>query len=247
LARHSIEVSEEAGVRYLHFGSEWVQGAMRIARPLALELDYTRDMAMGLAARALAAPVRTVLQVGLGAASVTKHIAHAYPDVKQTVLEINPQVVAVAHTSFKVPTDAPLEIVETDAVGWMHDARLSVKFDCIMVDGYDQHARFGGLGSREFYADCRRHLAKDGVLILNLFGRSRGYRAQLDALDDVFKSRVLALPPIEGGNSVVLAATGAALALDAEDIDAELARTGMSAKFRAGSLQRLRASGVKAL
>ena len=39
-----IEVSEEAGVRYLHFGSDWVQGAMRIARPWSLELDYTREM-----------------------------------------------------------------------------------------------------------------------------------------------------------------------------------------------------------
>ena len=30
---HSVDISEEAGVRYLHFGSDWVQGAMRIARP----------------------------------------------------------------------------------------------------------------------------------------------------------------------------------------------------------------------
>ncbi|MEP7062594.1 MAG: spermidine synthase, partial [Betaproteobacteria bacterium] len=29
----SIEVSEEDGVRYLHFGTHWIQGAMRIARP----------------------------------------------------------------------------------------------------------------------------------------------------------------------------------------------------------------------
>src|SRR6185369_14340626 len=40
----SIEVSEEDGVRYLHFGSRWIQGAMRIARPYALELEYTRDL-----------------------------------------------------------------------------------------------------------------------------------------------------------------------------------------------------------
>ena len=33
------------------------------------------------------------------------------------------------------------------------------KFDCIMVDGYDQHARFGALGSEAFYRDCRARLA----------------------------------------------------------------------------------------
>ena len=44
-------VSEEDGVRYLHFGSRWIQGAMRIARPFALELPYTRDMMFPLLLR----------------------------------------------------------------------------------------------------------------------------------------------------------------------------------------------------
>ena len=49
--KHSVDISEEAGVRYLHFGSDWVQGAMRIARPWALELSYTREMMAGLLLR----------------------------------------------------------------------------------------------------------------------------------------------------------------------------------------------------
>ena len=44
----SIEVSEAQGVRHLHFGSHLVQGAMRIARPLSLELEYTREMMLPL-------------------------------------------------------------------------------------------------------------------------------------------------------------------------------------------------------
>ena len=47
----SIEISEERGVRYLHFGSHWIQGAMRVARPWALELEYTRDMMLALLLR----------------------------------------------------------------------------------------------------------------------------------------------------------------------------------------------------
>ena len=65
----SIEVSEEAGVRYLHFGSRWVQGAMRLQRPWALELEYTRQMMAPLVMRPAAAWPRDVLIVGLGAAS----------------------------------------------------------------------------------------------------------------------------------------------------------------------------------
>ena len=46
-----ILVSEAAGVRYLHFSSDWIQGAMRVARPYALELEYTREMMAALLLR----------------------------------------------------------------------------------------------------------------------------------------------------------------------------------------------------
>ena len=46
-----IEIREARGVRTLHFGSDWVQGAMRIARPWSLELAYTREMMAGLLLR----------------------------------------------------------------------------------------------------------------------------------------------------------------------------------------------------
>ena len=35
-------ISESAGVRYLHLGTPWIQGAMRIDEPLAIELEYVR-------------------------------------------------------------------------------------------------------------------------------------------------------------------------------------------------------------
>src|SRR5512136_2351991 len=63
----SIETSEEHGVRYLHFGSRWIQGAMRVARPWALELEYTRDMMMALLLRPAPQWPRKVLLIGLGA------------------------------------------------------------------------------------------------------------------------------------------------------------------------------------
>ena len=64
-----IDIREEAGVRTLHFGSDWIQGAMRIARPWQLELDYTREMMTSLILRDPAHYPRKVLLIGLGAAS----------------------------------------------------------------------------------------------------------------------------------------------------------------------------------
>ena len=37
-------ISEFDGVRYLHLGTPWVQGAMRIKTPNAIELEYVQRM-----------------------------------------------------------------------------------------------------------------------------------------------------------------------------------------------------------
>ena len=39
-----VTLSEQDGVRYLHFGTEWVQGAMRIRKPDWPELEYAQQM-----------------------------------------------------------------------------------------------------------------------------------------------------------------------------------------------------------
>jgi spermidine synthase len=222
-ASHSIETSEEGGVRFLHFGSEWVQGAMRIARPYALELEYTREMMGCLLLRGDPDWPKSVLQIGLGAASLTKFLHRHGPATRQTVVEINPDVVAMAVQSFKLPLDAPnIDIQIADGVGWMKQSKA--KFDCIMVDGYDHNARFGALGSEDFYRDCRARLSKRGVLVLNLFGRAHGYRAQLDYLRAAFDDRVLALPPVEGGNAIAFAVVGERAVIESQCLRDEAQR-----------------------
>ena len=46
-ARQTLEpatMSEQDGVRYLHLGTPWVQGAMRVRKPQAIELEYVQRM-----------------------------------------------------------------------------------------------------------------------------------------------------------------------------------------------------------
>jgi spermidine synthase len=220
ISGHSIETSDEAGVRFLHFGSEWVQGAMRIARPWALELEYTREMMLCLAIRADEAWPKRVLQIGLGAASLTKFLYRHRPDCHQTIVEINPGVVAAARSMFKLPEDSEhLDIHIADGIRWMKEG--SKKYDLIIVDGYDENARFGGLGSEDFYRDCAKRLSNEGLLTLNLFGRSRGYSKQIHSLNNAFNDRVLALPANPEGNAVAFAAAGEKIILDLPTLHAD--------------------------
>ena len=90
-----IDISEAAGVRYLHCGSDWIQGAMRIRKPNALELAYTREMMAGLLLRdGLAEDAgqwpKKVLIIGLGAASLAKFVHHNCPQARVKVVEIAP-------------------------------------------------------------------------------------------------------------------------------------------------------------
>jgi spermidine synthase len=218
----SIEISEERGVRYLHFGSPWVQGAMRIARPWALELEYTREMMMPLVLRADAAWPASALQIGLGAASLTKFLHRNRPDARLTVVEIAPDVVAAARQFFKLPDESPrLRIEIADGHDYMAAARR--RFDLIVVDAFDAKGRSGMLDSIPFYLNCRARLADAGMLAVNLLDRHKGAKASLERLRAAFDGRVLVLPPCEAGNTVAISVSGAPIRESFDELRASAA------------------------
>jgi spermidine synthase len=202
-----ILVSEEAGVRYLHFSSNWIQGAMRIARPYALELEYTREMMAALLLRPDPEWPRRVLLIGLGAAALAKFLHRYRPQARLTVVEIEPNVVATARQHFRLPDeDARLRIVIGDGADYVVTTRH--RFDLILVDGFDAEARTGRLDSLPFYADCRACLSNEGLLAANLLGKRRGFQASLGRLERAFDGRALAFPSCDAGNVVAFAAAG---------------------------------------
>lgn len=213
----AITISEARGVRFLHFGSPWIQGAMRIARPWALELEYTRDLMFPLLLRGDGTWPRTVLQVGLGAASITRFLHRHFPETKVTVVEIDPLVVVAAYQYFRMPDEgAHLRVIEADAVD--HMAAGDSKHDLIVVDGFDDKGRAGMLDTEAFYLNCSRRLARNGMLSVNLLTRTRGVGASVERLRRAFDGRVLVLPPSEAGNTVAIAMTGSPVAESAQSL-----------------------------
>ncbi|MBI5007697.1 MAG: fused MFS/spermidine synthase [Nitrosomonadales bacterium] len=204
---YPIDISEEGGVRFLHFGSLWIQGAMRIARPWHLELDYTREMMTSLLMREGRHFPRRVLLIGLGAASLTKFLYRNYPLTRLTVVEIEPRVVAAARQFFKLPDDPKrIDIVIEDGARFV--AENDKTWDLILVDGFDEDARPGELDTLPFYQLCRARLNDNGIMAVNLLGRSRGFQASLDRIREAFDGRALAFPSTESGNVIALAASG---------------------------------------
>lgn len=196
----ALSLSETDGVRYLHFGSEWVQGAMRLRRPYHLELEYQAQM---MAPLLLCPQPRHIVQLGLGAAALTKFCWRHCPRARVTAVELAPEVIAAARRWFRLPPDDErLRVVQADARQFVADRRLRASADWLQVDLYDAAAAGPVYDDVGFYRACRRLLRPRGVAAVNLFGRS--FAGSLSAIAAAFGGRVWALPPTATGNQVVL-------------------------------------------
>ncbi len=204
---HPIEISEEAGVRNLHFGSDWIQGAMRIRRPFALELAYTREMMASLLLRPEPGWPRRALLIGLGAGSLAKFIYRNLPETRMTVVEIDERIVPIAQQYFSLPVD-PLRLKLVIADGAEYLNQVKGRYDAIFVDGFGADGRAGALDTAEFYQDCRSHLSQDGLMTCNLLGRSRGFLAGVERINQAFERRATVFPSLDSGNAIAFGAVG---------------------------------------
>jgi len=197
-----VTLSEMDGCRYLHFGTEWVQGAMRIRKPDWLELEYAQQM---MAWMLFIDKPQHIVQLGLGTAALTKFCYRQFPDAQVTAVELNPAVIQICQTMFKLPdNDARLTVLEMDAEQFVADINRHKTLDVLQVDLYDATARGPVLDSPEFYQACSDCLKPDGIMTVNLFGDHPSYLKNIKAMQFVF-DRVICLPEVHDGNVIAIA------------------------------------------
>jgi spermidine synthase len=193
-------ISEQSGIRYLHFGTEWVQGAMRVRRPNDLVLAYTQQMMAWLLFREPGADDDIGI-MGLGAGSLLRYTLHRTP-ARVCTVEWNPMVTAICRSHFRLPESARSEIDHCDAADWVREPRNIGRYAALMVDLYDATAQGPVRGSPEFYRDCAHALTDDGVITVNLFGEHASFEPNLEGLRAAFPKGLLVLPEIDAGTRV---------------------------------------------
>jgi spermidine synthase len=205
-----VTLSEADGVRYLHLGSIWVQGAMRIRKPQWVELVYVQRMLASL----LWLPSSELgqghaVQLGLGAGAITR-FTHQRLRMRTTAVELNPAVVDVCRHWFHVPADDDkLRVVTMDAGRWLAREAAPQSVQLLHVDLYDHEAAAPVLDDEAFYAGCHTALAVGGVMAVNLFGRDASLVRSCERIARVFGADQLwTLQPTREGNTVVVAARG---------------------------------------
>ncbi|WP_296942897.1 spermidine synthase [uncultured Massilia sp.] len=195
-------ITEFEGVRSLHLGTSWEQGAMRLARPDAIELEYVQMMMAWLLFRR---DVRRIVQLGLGSAALTKFCYQRFPEARVAAAELNPNVIAICHAYFGLPpNDARLDVREMDALDFVMDPANHGAVDVLQVDLYDEEARGPVLDTPEFYRACADCLGPDGIMTANVFGDFSSYDKNFLAMEGAFDA-VVWLPEVHDANIVVIA------------------------------------------
>lgn len=195
-------ITQHRGIRYMHLGTKWVQGAMRLDKPDAIELEYVQMMMMWMLFKS---EPKRIVQLGLGSAALTKFSYRRFPDASVTAVELNPNVIAICGAQFALPpNDARLDVCEMNALDFVLDPANHGTIDVLQVDLYDEEARGPVLDTPEFYQACFDCLSDDGIMCTNVFGDFPNYDKNLQAMELVFDA-VVWVPEVEDENIVVVA------------------------------------------
>lgn len=194
-------IIEDDQTRRLHFSLRLIQSSMRICDPSALDFAYTRKM---MAFLLFAPNPDHVLMVGLGGGSLAKFCHRHLPHTRLTVVEVNPDVIAL-RGEFNVPDDDRLAIIEADAADYLPAAEGDT--DVLLLDGFDATGIAPAFLNRDFYRAARSRLRPGGMLVANFAGPKEGWGTHFSLLNEVFEGRVH-LGRVSGGdNNIAFAFT----------------------------------------
>ena len=158
-------VYEDGDSVTLQFQIGEIQSEMLASDPGFLVLSYTRTMT---AFMLFNSEPKRIAVIGLGGGSMPKWCYRQLPAADITVIEINTKVVAL-RDQFYIPIDDDrFRVICGDGADYI--AQTSGSLEVLLVDGFDIHGQPPQLCSQEFYDDCYRALAPDGVLVVDLWG-----------------------------------------------------------------------------
>ena len=177
--------------------------------PTHLEFAYTQRIGEVLAAQP-DGPL-DVLHLGLGGGTVPRHLAAVRPGSRSTVLEVDPQVVALDRAELGLDEVSGLEVVVGDARTGIAEQPTD-GFDVVVGDAFGSLAVPWHLATREMAEQVSRVLRPGGTYVLNVIDNPplAFARAEVATLGAVF-AHVSVLAPRQllegedGGNLVVVA------------------------------------------
>ncbi len=178
-----------------------VQSAMYPDDPIALAVDYTHFYQL---LAHFKPDFKRVLMIGGGGYSFPKFALSHYPEIHMDVVEIDPEVTALAGRFFALRDDSRLSIFHEDARSFLN--AQGKKYDVILGDAFTSHYSIPfHLNTVEAVQRMHDALADDGVALVNILASIDGkdgrfLRAEYATFKTVF-SQVYLLPVADSHDS----------------------------------------------
>lgn len=184
-AYNDIVVTEdEHGMRSMYFGGGLArQSVMKPGDPDHLEARYAQAFPVAFA---FVPQPRRLLMVGLGGGVVPMFLHRRLPQLGIDVVELDPEVIALARSHFGFRDHGQLRAHAGD--GRKFIARTAIRYDIVFLDAFGADSVPAALTTREFLLEVRRALAPLGAVVSNVWGREANplYDAMVKTYCDVF-------------------------------------------------------------
>jgi spermidine synthase len=165
---HDIHVEDLGYLRVLRFERNR-QSSMYLDAPFDTDFEYPAYLHTPLA---LKPDATRTLVIGLGGGSVVKRMWRDYPDMSVDVVELDPEIVEVAHRFFELPRDPRIHVFVDDGRAFIEMSTET--YDIVIVDAFDEDRVPRPLTTEEFLRLVRDRLAPDGVVAYNFIGAPKG-------------------------------------------------------------------------
>jgi spermidine synthase len=176
-------VEDEHGLRTLLFEKTVRQSVVKPGDPEHIELAYAKAMPAGLA---LVEQPKRLLIIGLGGGTLPSFLRRHYPQMTIDIVDIDPEVVAVAKRYFDFKEDDRMHVFVQDGRKFIEDCRQP--YDVIMLDAFGAENIPYHLATRPFLVAVRKAVAPGGVVVSNVWSREANnlYDSMVRTYQEVF-------------------------------------------------------------
>lgn len=167
---------------------------------------YDYALAAPVMAKPAGAPLR-ILILGMGSGTFASQCQRYFPDAQIEGVEIDSKITELARNYFSLPAAIPV----ADYDGRAFLGVTSKTYDVIMVDAYQDITIPFYMSSQEFFTLVHQHLARDGIMVVNMNMHSDGDGSMNEYLADTIASvfpHVSTVDVPNATNRILLAGSG---------------------------------------
>jgi spermidine synthase len=190
-------------IRTLRFGKQGTrQSVVKIGDLDYLGLPYARSAMIGLA---FTEQFDRILVLGVGAGNIPMFLRKHYSDAQIDVVDIDPQIIALAKQYFNFLEDDLLHAYALDGRAYVENVQKP--YDLIFLDAYTAAGIPSHLATKEFLRSLKKALKPSGAIIANMWSTPKVnplYRSMLRTYQEVFQE-VYTLRVPTAGNKIVIA------------------------------------------